>query len=915
VKLTSDLPLGFNRALYAGHIESALIILAREDTDLFVKDFEGNTALDLYNSTIDDTKPSARFINTNAHQLNKGDMYSYSKSTMLEPEETTGMAGGTEVFTWGYNTNYVLGQRDSENRSRPDRVQLNLVSQQLPQALRRPEYVVSSVIMAKFHSAIVTSEPDQNLLICGFGGARLGLGNEDTQFLFKPVAGIHSQVVMVALGRDHTLVVTNNGDTYSFGNNVHGQLGYETEKSQGQRVPQFTPRKIVAPSIKKERIIGAAASSVHSAVYTESDLYTFGLNQGQLGYYPSNGEFNQVFPRKVSFLPPGARIIQAACIDSATTVLTASHDVFVLFSNGHQKIIFPMQRFPPDFVSYTAAPNYIIKIMAGGDDFIGAMSNMGDLFIWTVPSRKGSLGSQKSKPNSLTSAIEPPRSRSSIVPRRIWALRKSHLTLADASIGQDGSVIVCTTSGHVFLGTPRKVPKKNKNLVEKKLYKFIKVPCMQRCIMVAASPTGAFAALRAEKSLNEIQVPPSTLATDLTVSLPHIRNAHRLQLSNETKRKAEQALRAERVKVPFFQETEAFDAQLEAEPNHNSTSLDWEQLGEMKDQDPSIDALISVGKIQYYCHQIILACRSAVLRKAFYSMNLGSTGSVKLQHKSGRTVQLTRKSSGRKDRGMIEITLPDIHMETVWFFLDFMYSDKYDHPMNAFYGNSRYYSGDLPIKTLLQLQIKPEVLQKELVFLSELFQLSTLQDSASSSFNSQPRPLLASQIELAYTDEKNMSFLSDVLLQLEDGEIRCHELILRQRSPFFATLFDPSRVWTSERRHTNPNIVTVNLRHVSKKAMDIVLRFLYGDNRTTLFHDLNESPELIFGSISNVLKAADELMIDDLKITCQYALLRLITSRNVLRALEIADEYKAEQVKKACLDFLGHNLDFYLETG
>jgi hypothetical protein len=56
-------------------------------------------------------------------------------------------------------------------------------------------------------------------------------------------------------------------------------------------------------------------------------------------------------------------------------------------------------------------------------------------------------------------------------------------------------------------------------------------------------------------------------------------------------------------------------------------------------------------------------------------------------------------------------------------------------------------------------------------------------------------------------------------------------------------------------------------------------------------------------------------MIDDLKITCQYALLRLITSRNVLRALEIADEYKAEQVKKACLDFLGHNLDFYLETG
>lgn len=64
---------------------------------------------------------------------------------------------------------------------------------------------------------------------------------------------------------------------------------------------QHKPKKIQAQNLKKQHIIGVAASRIHSVVYTDFDLFTFGLNQGQLGYHQSDSnESCQITPRKVS---------------------------------------------------------------------------------------------------------------------------------------------------------------------------------------------------------------------------------------------------------------------------------------------------------------------------------------------------------------------------------------------------------------------------------------------------------------------------------------------------------------------------------------------------------------------------------------------------------------------------------------
>jgi hypothetical protein len=60
-------------------------------------------------------------------------------------------------------------------------------------------------------------------------------------------------------------------------------LGYDTDVKEGEYAAQLYPRKIQAPNMKKQPIIGVAASKVHSVAYTSTEIFTFGYNQGQLG--------------------------------------------------------------------------------------------------------------------------------------------------------------------------------------------------------------------------------------------------------------------------------------------------------------------------------------------------------------------------------------------------------------------------------------------------------------------------------------------------------------------------------------------------------------------------------------------------------------------------------------------------------
>lgn len=105
------------------------------------------------------------------------------------------------------------------------------------------------------------------------------------QYSLKPLSQLFQTIVSVALGQDHTLALTKNGEVLSWGLNRFSQLGYPVDPPVGGRTEepiQYTPRKVQGP-LRKEVIKGVAASKCASACWTEDSVYTWGTNNGQLG--------------------------------------------------------------------------------------------------------------------------------------------------------------------------------------------------------------------------------------------------------------------------------------------------------------------------------------------------------------------------------------------------------------------------------------------------------------------------------------------------------------------------------------------------------------------------------------------------------------------------------------------------------
>lgn len=156
--------------------------------------------------------------------------------------------------------------------------------------------------------------------VCGFGsGGRLG-PVQHTQYSLTPIS-ISGSIVSVALGQDHTLALTDSGEVYSWGLNRFSQLGYVVECSSGvpfgriEEPIQSSPRKIYS-SLKKEFVRGVIASKMSSACWTATEVFSWGTNNGQLGYDKA-AQPVQIIPRKVTkIIEPVISMALTACSHS-----------------------------------------------------------------------------------------------------------------------------------------------------------------------------------------------------------------------------------------------------------------------------------------------------------------------------------------------------------------------------------------------------------------------------------------------------------------------------------------------------------------------------------------------------------------------------------------------------------------------
>ncbi|ORY44469.1 RCC1/BLIP-II protein [Rhizoclosmatium globosum] len=511
-----------HRTLYDGSLQLALNVLQRRpDADLTVRDKDGNTCLDLLDLSINQT---SAITDGSKKPRDDEDSDEDDDDSTAKKQKPHQIRYTSSVWTWGSNSNLQLGHATNSNdRQYPERVELTPHLHLKPPVSydtlseHKPNILMMS--LSKYHSTILT---DTHLYTFGFGvGGRLGLNHEETTLSPSVVHALSDYFVsFVATGPDHTVAVTGSGEVFTWGSNKWGQLGYETFGSNIEAASVLVPTEVTHSSLKKVKIVGAAATKYHTVVFSNNGLiFTWGWNIGQLGYQQQQQHQGstgsnltavsplQSTPRKITSLVQSDNILQVAATNNATAILYEKGDVYVICNHETKRISLTVPPPPLLQSSKSSLTASIIKIVSGNHQF-AALSKEGDVFLWSPP-----VGAEGEAYKNSWQQVTFPQSK----PKRIWTARKLAMAAKDVAIGIDSCILVVTESGHVYSGTRRKEvkTKEAKGYKDVVYFKFAQVPYLRNIRFIYASPSGAFAAIRYDELPPPTVLAPITLRDDL----------------------------------------------------------------------------------------------------------------------------------------------------------------------------------------------------------------------------------------------------------------------------------------------------------------------------------------------------------------------------------------------------------------
>ena len=218
-----------------------------------------------------------------------------------------------DLYSFGRNSLGALGVGDYDNRLVPTRVE------GISNAVK--------VDAGEAHTLILLENGDVYGMGCHMNG-KLGIGGPMSlvgQHHETPVkVPLSSPAKDIAAGSIHSLVLLENGDVYSFGNGLRGQLGHPERKNVD------SPTKI--EGLGPARAV--AAGSDYSMVLLENgDLYAFGYNSyGQLGL---GDRENRNQPTKVEAL---SGVSMIACGYRHTLVVLENGDLYTFGQGASGKL-------------------------------------------------------------------------------------------------------------------------------------------------------------------------------------------------------------------------------------------------------------------------------------------------------------------------------------------------------------------------------------------------------------------------------------------------------------------------------------------------------------------------------------------------------------------------------------------------
>ncbi|XP_034282768.1 RCC1 and BTB domain-containing protein 2 isoform X6 [Pantherophis guttatus] len=224
-----------------------------------------------------------------------------------------------EVFALGTNCSGSLGIGDVQSSIEPRRINI-LCGKKL----------ASLSYGSGPHVVLATTEGE----VYAWGhNAYSQLGNGTTSHSYIPCQIstnlVNKKVIEVACGSHHSMVLTADGEVYSWGYNNSGQIG------SGSTANQPIPRRVTGCLQNKIAINIACGQMCSMAVIENGEVYVWGYNgNGQLGL--GNGG-NQPTPCRIAALQ-GIHVQRIACGYAHTLVLTDEGHIYAWGANSYGQL-------------------------------------------------------------------------------------------------------------------------------------------------------------------------------------------------------------------------------------------------------------------------------------------------------------------------------------------------------------------------------------------------------------------------------------------------------------------------------------------------------------------------------------------------------------------------------------------------
>jgi RCC1 and BTB domain-containing protein len=160
---------------------------------------------------------------------------------------------GLAVFMWGRGEDGQLGLGDTSDQDEPTYVD----------ALRGVG--VRQIACGSGHTVVLTTEGEVYTWGRGDDG-RLGHGDNGWKYVPRITQSLSGHIVVqVTCGSYHTAAVTSNGDLYTWGGGMYGKLGHSNESGQA------TPKRV-------EGLVGLVVSQVACGVSIQYLVYILDLS-------------------------------------------------------------------------------------------------------------------------------------------------------------------------------------------------------------------------------------------------------------------------------------------------------------------------------------------------------------------------------------------------------------------------------------------------------------------------------------------------------------------------------------------------------------------------------------------------------------------------------------------------------------